>query len=296
MKKFLSLLTLALLGAATPVFADFNFEILWQKYDHNVYEGYDGMYYTIKATASPGETGKIYLADIFNAPRTSTQSEVLNNNEIVWGDDINTPKVRVKVTDFGYTFARQGMSGVTSFTMTSASDSISELQPGDVVKLDSENPLMHSIRNYGEPGVAVRNGYYLGEFKDGDEIQVYLRAVQVDDKGNEIENSAMAVTSNNPDGQYNSKFNTRWDQVDLALANNDVSKTKLQIAQLYLQGQLPFVILGVKDNGEYVYGSSKEVDWVPQGSPLPGGVQIALIAGLFGLGFWYVRRRKAVTA
>ena len=29
------------------------------------------------------------------------------------------------------------------------------------------------------------------------------------------------------------------------------------------------------------------------GSPLPGGLPIALIAGLFGLGFWYVRRRKA---
>ena len=32
------------------------------------------------------------------------------------------------------------------------------------------------------------------------------------------------------------------------------------------------------------------------GSPLPGGLSIALIAGLFGLGFWYVRRRKAVAA
>lgn len=30
------------------------------------------------------------------------------------------------------------------------------------------------------------------------------------------------------------------------------------------------------------------------GSPLPGGLQIALIAGLFGLGFFYVRRRKAI--
>lgn len=30
------------------------------------------------------------------------------------------------------------------------------------------------------------------------------------------------------------------------------------------------------------------------GHPLPGGVQIALIAGLFGLGFCYIRRRKAI--
>ena len=30
------------------------------------------------------------------------------------------------------------------------------------------------------------------------------------------------------------------------------------------------------------------------GGPLPGGLQMALIAGLFGLGFYYVRRRKAI--
>jgi hypothetical protein len=32
------------------------------------------------------------------------------------------------------------------------------------------------------------------------------------------------------------------------------------------------------------------------GAPLPGGLQIALIAGLFGLGFWYIRRRKSTVA
>lgn len=32
------------------------------------------------------------------------------------------------------------------------------------------------------------------------------------------------------------------------------------------------------------------------GSPLPGGLQVTLIAGLFGLGFWYVRRRKITVA
>lgn len=32
------------------------------------------------------------------------------------------------------------------------------------------------------------------------------------------------------------------------------------------------------------------------GQPLPGGLSIALVAGLFGLGFWYIRRRKAVAA
>lgn len=293
MKHILPILTAALALAATPAFADFNFEVLWQQYDHNVYEGYDGSYYTIKVTGT--ETGKIYLTDLFNAPRDFQQTEVLNNNEIVWGDDINTPKVRVRVTDFGYTTERQGMNGIKSFTMTDASSSDSELKPGDVVKLNSEDSMMHSIPTLDKTApIAVRNGYYLGEFTAGDEIQVYMKAVLVDENGDVIEGSAMEVTSNNPDGGYNSKFNTRTDEVDKALNG---ANTKLQVAQLYLQGQLPFVILGETGDGTYVYGTSSKVDWVPsQGSPLPGGVQIALIAGLCGLGFWYIRRRKAVVA
>ena len=34
----------------------------------------------------------------------------------------------------------------------------------------------------------------------------------------------------------------------------------------------------------------------PVGSPLPGGLPTALTCGIFALGFWYVRRRKAVAA
>ena len=42
--------------------------------------------------------------------------------------------------------------------------------------------------------------------------------------------------------------------------------------------------------GIYAYATGETV----MGKPLPGGLQIALIAGLFGLGFCYVRRRKAI--
>ena len=47
-----------------------------------------------------------------------------------------------------------------------------------------------------------------------------------------------------------------------------------------------------------VLGFGKQVAFgfygVAVGSPLPSGLQLALIAGLFGLGFCYVRRRKAI--
>jgi hypothetical protein len=42
--------------------------------------------------------------------------------------------------------------------------------------------------------------------------------------------------------------------------------------------------------GMYAWATGEAV----QGGPLPGGLSIALIAGLFGFGFCYVRRRKAI--
>lgn len=279
MKKILSLLTLALLGAATPVFADFNFEILWQKYDNKAYEGYTGSYYTIKVTGNPGETGKIYLADKFNNIYSGAQSEALNG---VIGT-VDDP-YRVKITDFGYTYARQGMTDVVKKSMSSE----------NIVPLDLDanlNPSQNTYSFWNDAGTEkvsrTRNGYYLGEFKAGDEIQVYMKAVLVDVDDNVIPNTIMETTSNNPDGEYNSRYN---------IAGADPLNNGMQLAALYLKNELPFGIMGDPGTGNYVYGSSTEVDWVPQGSPLPGGVQIALIAGLFGLGFWYVRRRKAVTA
>ena len=62
----------------------------------------------------------------------------------------------------------------------------------------------------------------------------------------------------------------------------------MTIGQLYFgdkySSQMNF---GIVASGQtYTPGTS--------GAPLPGGVSIALVAGLFGLGLWYVRRRKAV--
>ena len=57
---------------------------------------------------------------------------------------------------------------------------------------------------------------------------------------------------------------------------------------------MPLAGLDVGPGGERVYfGIYAET---VAGSPLPGGLQIALVAGLFGLGFWYIRRRKAMAA
>ena len=270
MKHLLPILTLALLGAAAPAFAAFNFELLWQQYDNSAYEGNDGRYFTIRVTGEAGEKGKIYLTDMFNTIGDGVQNEALNG----------VTENGVKVTQFGYTYTKQGMSGVQPFEMTPASDRI--------VPLDSEtDSLLHTYSYYDEEGKhsRTRNGYYLGEFEAGDEIQVYLQATQNDGE-------AMSVTSNDPDGEYNSKTLARVDRLNDYLLQSNLTDKQLLIASLYLQDQINFGILGDPGNGSgYVYGVAKEVT---VGTPLPGGASVALIAAIFGLGLWYVRRRKAI--
>ena len=113
-----------------------------------------------------------------------------------------------------------------------------------------------------EPDRYYREGYYLGEFNAEDEIQIYLA------RGTE------SVASNTPTGEYISRFGGRTDSLDAALP----------VGQLYFGGidgdQVNF---GIVATGTF-------------GSPLPGALPIVLVSGLFGLGFWYIRRRKAVTA
>ena len=280
MKHILPILTAALLGVAAPVFAEFNFEVQWQPYKNTqgIYDGTAGKYFTIKVTGN--EKGKIYLTNYFN----STYQE---QNEVLDGVITNsTTGINVKVTDFGYTYAKTGISDIQSFNMTTDNDHI--------VDLDSKDPNMITNAWWGETPL-TRKGYYLGEFKPGDEIQVYLKAVKVDENGKPIVGTEMSMTSYNIDGEHNSNINEK-DNLNDGLLKNGKTTNELIVGSLYLGNKLNFGILGARGDGSYVYGTLVKDAGGPVGSPLPGGVQIALIAGLFGLGFWYIRRRKAIAA
>ena len=278
MKHILPILTAALLGVAAPVFADFNFEVQWQPYKNTqgIYDGTAGKYFIIKVTGDKDETGKIYLTNLFNNAQSSTQNEVLDG---VITDD-NTG-ISVRVTDFGYTSKNKGSD---SFSMT----------PENIVDLSasSDDPNMKNLNKWDSIN---RNGFYLGEFTAGDEIEVSLTAVRVDETGKAI-GEAVTVKSNDLNGQHNSNFGVKTDLVNDALLKDNKTTNELLIGSLYYMNQLNFGILGARADGTYVYGTAKDVTAGAVGSPLPGGVQIALIAGLFGLGFWYIRRRKAAVA
>ena len=149
---------------------------------------------------------------------------------------------------------------------------------------------------------AVRNSYYLGTFTKGKEYDIFLQ--RDGEKG--------SWSWQNADGSLDSGYPLYTDtttetpasattggvlQIDTLMAayldrNPNVNVYNANV-KLAVTNAMPLAMLNGVTFGMY---ATPAADNVVAGSPLPGGVQIALIAGLFGLGFWYIRRRKAIAA
>ena len=254
MKRILSVLTIALLGAAAPLFAEplFN-DPVFDGFTPNYIDPFtnqywqgdgNGSYYTIRFSGS----GTFYLTNVRNNPYSADE----NFTNPLYG-----------ITQYGYIDSKN----VThTFDLYNEDGSPSE----NIVEFTSvvDNGSAFDGR------VVTREGYYLGKFNAGDEIQIYLA-------GNVGGNDVWTATNSPQTGVYSSRFGGR----------QDLLNPTLSIGQLYFgeqdSSQMNFGI--VASASSYVPGSSDTF-----GAPLPGGLQIALIAGIFGLGFWYVRRRKSV--
>ncbi|MBR2964558.1 MAG: hypothetical protein IKC53_10180 [Lentisphaeria bacterium] len=271
MKHILPILTAALLGVAAPLFAadpaftnpvfdgvTFN---LVDPYTNEHLQG-DGLgsYYTVTFNGS----GTFYLVGLRNTHLGDIQSEYLTNTYL--GVDENQNPVygdpTYGITHYGYI------------------DSNGKKQTFDLFDKEgnpSENVVNFTSVAY-DGNVVTREGYYLGDFKAGEEIQIYL-------DGQINGNNVWSATATSQEGIYSSRYGGRTDK----------SNPEMTIGQLYFgdkwSSQMNFGI--VASGQSYTPGTGSGGTF---GSPLPGGVQIALIAGLFGLGFWYIRRRKAAVA
>ena len=248
MKHLLAILTVVLAGAAmtasaAPLFDDpvFNsFTVEETPYDNEFFQGNGaGSYYTVKLTGS----GTFYLSSLRNS-NFGEQNEFLTHS-------------RYGITQYGYI------------------DSNNVIHPFDIT--DSNNIV--EFTSVSDAGFTVtREGYRLGDFKAGDEIQIYLAGTIGD-------NEVWAATNSPQSGIYSSRFGGR----------TDTSNSTMPVGQLYF---------GDKDSSQMNFGIVASAAGLTPGnpnggtfgSPLPGGLQIAIIAGLFGLGLYYFRRRKAVAA
>ena len=245
----LSLFTIVFAFTATTASAAFNYDVEWKAYDNSNYEGTSGKYFTVKVTEG---TGKIYIADLFNNIQSNYQGEALASSQM-------------GVTGYGYYYVNNAND--TALHDFSLSDS------SRVSQLDYYEYNTWKAYQGMDPDKYYRNGYLLGEFKAGDEIEIYLT------DGN------MSVSSNTPTGKHISNYGVRQDAL-----NPD-----MRVATLYLGPsngvQVNFGILGMATESVVV-----SEDTGTFGSPLPGGVPIILVSGLFAFGFWFVRRRKVIAA
>ena len=249
MKHILSLLTLALLGAATtafaadplftdPVFDGVTFNPATPYSNQNNQGVGNGSYYTVRFNGS----GTFYL--------TNKVASLYDNAEYL-------TQSKFGITHYGYIDS----NNVTHEFDITDSDNIVQFTSVS----DEMNGTTYTVK---------REGYLLGHFDAGDEVQIYF--AQKD--GNTV---LASVASNTPQTSvHSSGYGTIQDGFNSALT----------LGQLYFEGEgQPQMNFGIVASGQsYTPGTV--------GGPLPGGVQIALIASLFGLGFWYIRRRKSVVA
>jgi hypothetical protein len=236
MKK---LLTLFLLGITAVTSAAIVYDVDTIPYINANGEGTAGSYYTIRLK----EAGSLWITDFFNNTGSGTQSELLTSP--TYG-----------LTEYGY----KDSTGVHNFSFSDTS----RISQGDSYKYN-----LYKEAQGKEADVMYRNKYFLGDFKGGEEIEIWLS------------NGTNSVASNTPAGYHLSTFNKRTDALN----------AYMDVGQLYLPGssQINFGIIATSMDVVPDDGAGQMM-----GSPLPSkGLTaiIALFTGLTIFGFYKGRNK-----
>jgi len=363
MKHILPILTLALLGAAMPAFADYYYDYYkdpgktdveseyWVRDAWNTYESKTDTFkyndFEVSRNSQWTYANGGAQAQLLNVSNFYRINVTGNNVDLYLTDyvdnaesDYNANALYHHISEYGYRkLEKVEVEGERTKYIAVDAPVVNTLSIIDntpmVTYADSDEPSrLQTIDTVTNEGKTVkRYQYYLGQFNDGDVIEVYMKDT-VDPDGvysysgiNEIDsttNAPVGADGGFGDGGY------RLDpvQTDKMLNNyyfQDDQLTARGIGELaFGEGEdaerareatsslaMPLSTLAPSaENGVY-FGIIAKVNGViysgnngaggggsgnAVGSPLPGGLPIALIAGLFGLGFWYIRRRKATVA
>lgn len=353
MKKILSLLTLALLGASTTASAGFYYEYYKDPGKTEVKEN------TVSfASDKPAETSLYNTVSYsnFEATRFSDWgSDLLGENSNFYyihplGKDVDlflTDRVNSIYKDYsGALFNNIVEYGYRKLEMKDGK----YVPAGETVKFEisaeTENGVPKSAPQIKNPDGSISNAgvvdtvpiyggsdhmdrykYQLGTFSSDDVIELYMKDAvgNVSYSYSDYYNTTPAGDSYEHVGASGAfgdgdQINLSTDMIlhqyyyqdanltaagystfgydDAGKAARDAAAAKsMPLSALDLNGTR--VLFGILGSVDGVIGGYKPNDGDvggTSGHPLPGGVQVALIAGLFGLGFWYIRRRKAITA
>ena len=272
MKHLLPILTAALvcMGAytasaqsTTPESPAFTYEVVRTGYDKDHLPStndHRDSFFKIRVTSG---TGDIYFSDWIDNIGDSHQEDNLTNKGI---------------ESYGYRYVK--------------SNDTSKINSEKIYTMGKDAVITHDapVKSPWNNNQITRYNYLLGTFTEGDEIEIYMQ-----DKNGEVWSNTTKNMGAWGDGidnadvlamyQIAGSANTMWGAEYVAAAKKAMPLTALDTGNGH---RVFFIIPGAKDGGGVRGGTV--------GSPLPGGVQIALIAGFFGLGFWYFRRRKAIAA
>ncbi len=260
---------------ATAAYAALTYEIVQVGYGdwHHPKPGdYMDSLYKIRIT---GGSGDLYITD--------------------WVSGINTGKDRSSIETEGAT--RYG------YSLLSTNDPDKKDSIGHVVEMSlAANREENGSYTWENGETLTRFKYKLGTFSEGDELELFM--------GNGVDASTSYTTMYK--GAINRgthadallMYEMGWrDELDYETkeAIRKAAQLAMPLAELAFQGdnimtsgetRVHFGFAAGTGSGEEEEGGKTHFS----GSPLPGGLSIALVSGLFAFGFWFVRRRKSIAA
>ena len=246
-------------------------------------------------------------------------------------DEYNQNALYHNISEYGYRKLEQvEINGRTQYIAADATvvNTLSVADDGTpmVTYADSTDPSplskIDTVTNQGR--TIDRYQYFLGTFNDGDVIEVYMKDLEGGEAFSYSGINEIDSTTNAPvgadgafgDGGYRVSLETdemlngyyfqdenlepqysgfgEGEAADAARAS--ASSKAMPLSALDPSGSRVYFGIIAKVDGVIGSGSGNGGGSGVAGSPLPGGLPIALVAGLFGLAFWYIRRRKATAA
>ena len=313
MKHFLPILTVTLSLAATTASAEHFY------YDYYKDPGISGI-----TEFNGRETDTVSYGDFeierFSQANNGLVSEDGSNNtnlykiRITGGDPDKGEQVKLYLTDFvkSLTDTSQALyNNVTryGYRVLNPDGTVGETQYIDMVDASqlTEKDVIDTgrLNAYNDP--VNRYKYELGTFGKDTELELYME--QGDNSAYSYNGLSESALGGYGDGGYYENgiveqtdgllylyhFNSSIDSLSHDYTQFDADMKTAANKAMPLAG---LDIIGADRNRVYfgIIGETVVVQDKTFGQPLPGGLQIALIAGLFGLGFWYIRRRKAAVA
>ena len=268
-----------------------------------------------------GDNVNLYLTDFVDNVGGATNANALYNRISEYGyrklqavvdDDGNTHYVASTNQEDSKKYSLTGDNAVTP----TVKDSIYF----EKTYLDENNEIVD------DSYTVTRYQYSLGTFNDGDVIELYMKDLNGGEAYsysgiNEIDPTTSApVGAEGGFGDGGYRVNLQTDAMlngyyyldenlqpeyrgfgDNEDARALASSKSMPLSALDPSGSRVYFgiiastgVIGGGNGGGGNGGDGDEGGGQGGGQPLPGGLPIALIAGLFGLGFWYVRRRKVI--